>query len=103
MNNGPKETFLSPEGIERIARLARLRINPLDLGRFREQMERIVEHVRHLREIPESELPDPRRPPETTLRLDEACQGSGKESLTANAGRLAHGLVPVPRVVDSAR
>jgi len=100
---GAKDVFLSPEGVARIARLARLRIDPLDLGRWGEQMERIVEHVRQLREIAEEELPEPRRPPETTLRLDEATPVQGREALLANAGKVAHGLVPVPRVVDTGR
>jgi aspartyl-tRNA(Asn)/glutamyl-tRNA(Gln) amidotransferase subunit C len=103
MSDGTEDVFLSPEGVARIARLARLRIDPGDLGRWGEQMERIVEHVRKLREIPESELPQPSSPPETTLRLDEAEAGTGREELLTNAASVAHGLVPVPRVVDSGR
>jgi aspartyl-tRNA(Asn)/glutamyl-tRNA(Gln) amidotransferase subunit C len=103
MRSDAEEGFLSPEGIGRIARLARLRIDPGDLGRWGEQMERIVEYVRRLREIPESELPEPSTPHNTTLRLDEASLGTGREELLTNAGKMAHGLVPVPRVVDPAR
>ena len=96
-------TFLSPEGILRVARLARLRIDSADLGRWVEQMERIVEHVRQLGEIAESDLPAVLAPSETTLRLDQPEPGSGREELSRNAGAMLHGLVPVPRVVDPAR
>ena len=103
MRDGAEDVFLSPEGIRHVARLARLRIDTADLGRWGEQMERIVEHVRKLTEIPDSELPEPSPPPETTLRLDEPAAGDGLAELSANAGKMAHGLVPVPRVVDPAR
>ncbi|MGH9443582.1 MAG: Asp-tRNA(Asn)/Glu-tRNA(Gln) amidotransferase subunit GatC [Thermoanaerobaculia bacterium] len=103
MPRDSEEPLLSPEGIQRIARLARLRIEPEDLGRWGVQMMRIVDHVRKLREIPDGELPEPAAPPETTLRLDEASPGDGRQELAANAGQLSHGLAPVPRVVDPAR
>ena len=103
MKGGAEDVFLSPASIQRVARLARLRIDPAELGRWGEQMERIVDHVRKLTEIPESDLPEPLPPPETTLRLDEASAGTGRQELSANAGKLVHGLVPVPRVVDPAR
>ncbi len=103
MRGDAEDVFLSPEGIQRVARLARLRIDAGSLGRWGAQMERIVEHVQKLREIPDSELPEPSLPPETTLRLDEPTAGTGRQELEANAGQLVHGLVPVPRVVDPAR
>jgi aspartyl-tRNA(Asn)/glutamyl-tRNA(Gln) amidotransferase subunit C len=103
LGDDTQEGFLSPEGIRRVARLAKLRIDSGDAGRWVEQMERIVEHVRTLREIPDSDLPATAPPSETTLRLDEATPGAGREELTKNAGVMLHGLVPVPRVVDPAR
>ncbi len=101
--NEKEEAFLSPEGVRRVARLARLRIDSADLGRWVEQLERIVEHVRHLREIPDSDLPRTIPPPATTLRLDEPEAGDGRDELAKNAGSIVHGLVPVPRVVGPAR
>jgi aspartyl/glutamyl-tRNA(Asn/Gln) amidotransferase C subunit len=96
-----KNPFLSPEGVARIAELARLRVAEGELAAWAAQMERIVAHVDRLNEIPEQLLPEPPSPPATPLRLDEPERGEGASELACNAREMAHGQVVVPRVVES--
>jgi aspartyl/glutamyl-tRNA(Asn/Gln) amidotransferase C subunit len=97
------DPFLSPAGVAKVARLARIEIPAGELAHWGEQVEKIVDHVNRLREIPDAELPEIADAPETTLRVDMPVAGSGSGELNRNAGEMSHGHVPVPRVVDSAR
>jgi aspartyl-tRNA(Asn)/glutamyl-tRNA(Gln) amidotransferase subunit C len=99
----PKNEFLSPDGAERIARLARLRLDSHEFATLAPQLETIVGHIERIAEIPESDLPEPELPSATTLRADRAEAGRGLDELAKNAARLAHGHVLVPRVIDAAR
>lgn len=103
MPSNPKADFLSPSGIERIASLARLRLDPADFATLGPQLRDILGHIQKIAEIPESELADPPMAPATPLREDRAVAGDGRAELEENARVKAHGHVPVPRVVDSAR
>jgi aspartyl/glutamyl-tRNA(Asn/Gln) amidotransferase C subunit len=93
--------FLTPEGIARIAVLARLRVPPAELPAWADQMRKIVVHVDRLREIPDELLPDPAPPFETPIRADAPSAGDGARELERNAGRRAHNHVVVPRVVEA--
>jgi aspartyl/glutamyl-tRNA(Asn/Gln) amidotransferase C subunit len=103
MTSDPKAVFLSPSGIERIARLARLRLDAEEFGVLAPQLRDILGHIEKIAEIPESALAEAPMPPATPLRPDHAVVGDGWAELSENAGATAHGHVPVPRVVDSAR
>ncbi len=100
MENPPENPFLTPEGIARVAELARLRVAPEELAAWAVQMRRIVAHVDRLREIPEHLLPESAPTFDTTLRADVPCAGDGAEEIERNAGQQAHRHVVVPRVVE---
>jgi len=103
MPSDPKAPFLSPSGIERIASLARLRLDPAEFETLGPQLRAILGHIEKIAEIPETEGADAAMAPATPLREDRAVGGDGREELEDNARATAHGHVPVPRVVDSAR
>ena len=98
MPSDPKAAFLSPSGIERIASLARLRLDPAEFATLGPQLRAILGHIETIAEIPEGAMA-----PATPLREDRAVDGDGRTELEDNARATAHGHVPVPRVVDSAR
>jgi aspartyl/glutamyl-tRNA(Asn/Gln) amidotransferase C subunit len=95
--------FLSKEGVERIARLARLHLSPGEAEDLAPKLEHILDHIERIAEIPDADLADPEALPATPLRTDRPVPGDGREELARNAAVTAHGLVPVPRVVDSSR
>jgi aspartyl-tRNA(Asn)/glutamyl-tRNA(Gln) amidotransferase subunit C len=103
MPSDPKAAFLSPSGIERIASLARLRLDPAEFATLGPQLRDILGHIEKIAEIPETELADAPAAPATPLREDRPLRGDGRTELEDNARATAHGHVPVPRVVDSAR
>jgi aspartyl-tRNA(Asn)/glutamyl-tRNA(Gln) amidotransferase subunit C len=103
MPSDPKEAFLSPAGIERIASLARLRLDPAEFATLGPQLGDILGHIEKIAEIPEPALADAAAASATPLREDRAVAGDGRAELEDNARATAHGHVPVPRVVDSAR
>lgn len=103
MASDPKIEFLSPAGVERTARLARLALEPGEFARLVPQLRSILLHIERIAEIPEADLPAPEAPPETTLRPDRAVAGDGKRELERNSGVIVHGHIPVPRVVDASR
>lgn len=86
-----------------MARLARIEIPPPELPHWGAQVEKIVEHVDRLRQIPDSLLPAVAEAPGTPLRIDTPSPGAGFAELQRNAAEMSHDHVPVPRVVDSAR
>ena len=103
MTSGFENPFVSREGVEKIALLARLHLTPGEAEALAPKLEHILSHIERLAEIPEAELPEPGAPPATPLRPDRAIPGGGREELARNAAVTAHGLVPVPRVVDASR
>ena len=103
MPSDPKAAFLSPSGIERIASLARLRLDAGEFATLGPQLRDILGHIEKIAEIPEADLADTAVAPPTPLREDRAVVGDGRTELEDNARATAHGHVPVPRVVDSAR
>jgi len=103
MPSDPKAAFLSPSGIERIASLARLRLDPAESATLGPQLRAILGHIEKIAEIPETQLAEGAMAPATPLREDRAVAGDGRTELEDNARATAHGHVPVPRVVDSAR
>ncbi|HET7452014.1 MAG TPA: Asp-tRNA(Asn)/Glu-tRNA(Gln) amidotransferase subunit GatC [Thermoanaerobaculia bacterium] len=103
MTSGAENPFLSREGVERIARLARLRLDPGEAADIAPKLEHVLAHIERIAEIPDAELPEAAAAPATPLRDDVAVPDAGREELLRNAAVTAHGLVPVPRVVDASR
>ena len=103
MTSVPENPFLSREGVERVARLARLRLEPGEAAELAPKLEHILAHIERIGEIPEAELPEPEASPATPLRADQPVPGTGRAEIARNAAVTAHGLVPVPRVIDANR
>ena len=103
MRSVPENPFLTREGIARVARLARLRLAPEEADALAPKLGHVLEHIERIAEIPDADLPEPEPPAPTLLREDRSRPGAGSEELSRNAAVTAHGLVPVPLVVDSTR
>ena len=103
MTSVPENPFLTREGIEHVARLARLKLAPGEVAELAPKLEHILAHIERIEEIPPSELPEPELPAATPLRADHPVAGAGRAEISRNAAVTAHGLVPVPRVVDANR
>ena len=85
--------------IEKIARLAKLRIEPDKQGMFETQMEQIVAMVENLPEMSERYVGvDPQNP--MRLREDEIRPSMRRDELLQNAPRVQAGCVVVPRTVE---
>ncbi len=84
-----------------MAGLARLRLPPDELGRWTEQLSRIVGYIEQLKQIPEETFAAPRGAPATAAREDVPRDGRGGEALAANSTRRMHDYGVVPRVVGS--
>jgi aspartyl/glutamyl-tRNA(Asn/Gln) amidotransferase C subunit len=98
-----ENAFLTESGVERVARLSRLALEPEEFERLTPQLRSILHHIERIAEIPEADLPVPEEPAATPLRADVPFPGDGRRELHRNAGIVVHGHVPVPRVVDSSR
>ena len=103
MTSELENPFLSREGVERIARLARLHLAPGEADGLAPKLEHVLSHIERIAEIPDADLPEPEAPPATPLRADRPVAGEGREELARNAAVTSHGFVPVPRVVDAGR
>ena len=85
--------------IEKIARRAKLRIEPDKQGMFETQMEQIVAMVENLPEMSERYVGvDPQNP--MRLREDEIRPSMRRDELLQNAPRVQAGCVVVPRTVE---
>ena len=103
MTSAAENPFLSREGVERIASLARLRLEPGEAADIAPKLEHVLAHIERILEIPDAELPEATASAATPLREDRPVPGDGRDELERNAAVRAHGLVPVPRVVDAGR
>lgn len=86
--------------IKHIAKLSRLRIEEVDLDRFQQQMQGIVEMVEQMpaREGMTQLAPENRM----ELRADEIKPSLRREELLANAPEVAAGCVAVPKTLEGA-
>ncbi len=92
---------VSPEVVQRVAELARLRVPPAEQAAWADQLSRIVSYIGQIERIPDETFGRPPEPAPTPLRADDAVAGAGREALDRNAPRLFEGFGVVPRVVGS--
>jgi len=89
--------------VRSVAQLSRLSLPEEDLGRWTDQLGRIVSYIDQIEAIPEeagSEASDGSDDvPPTPVRPDEPRPGYGREALETNAPRRFQGFGVVPRVV----
>jgi aspartyl-tRNA(Asn)/glutamyl-tRNA(Gln) amidotransferase subunit C len=95
----PERSVVTPDVVRKVADLARLRVAENDLGRWAEQLSRIVSYIDQLAAIPDEAFAEAAPADATPLRSDEPRPGRGEEALAANAPRRLHGYGVVPRVV----
>ncbi|MBK7586805.1 MAG: Asp-tRNA(Asn)/Glu-tRNA(Gln) amidotransferase subunit GatC [Myxococcales bacterium] len=92
---------ISREDVERVARLARLRLGDEELPRLADELSRIVDYVQELREVDtssvEADVVDALPAP---LRDDVPCPGLTHEAALAAAPRTVDDAFAVPAFVD---
>jgi aspartyl-tRNA(Asn)/glutamyl-tRNA(Gln) amidotransferase subunit C len=92
---------VSREEVEKVARLARLRLSPAEVETFSHQLSKILEHVEKFRDLDlgAAAAPDHDEQPESALRADVIGAVLSPEEALYNAPAAVDGLFAVPRVL----
>ena len=93
---------LTPEEVEHVALLARLRLTDEERERFTTQLNSILEHFEQLEQIDTSEVPPMSHavPMSNVLREDEPAESLSSEEALRNAPGQARDCFQVPRVIE---
>jgi len=93
---------LSIEEVEHIAGLARLKLDPEEKERYREQLSKILEYAARLQALDTGGIPPTSSvlPPQVALRADKARPGLTLEALLRNAPDSEARQFRVPPVLD---
>ena len=93
---------LTPEEVEHVALLARLRLTDEERERFTAQLNSILEHFEQLRQIDTAGVPPMSHAVEMSnvLRDDEPTPSLSPEEALANAPDQAENCFRVPRVIE---
>lgn len=93
---------LTPEEVEHIAELARLRLSEAEKARFREQLSAILDYFARLQALDTFSIPPTSSvlPAHGVLRPDEPRPGLSLEDLLRNAPDVEGGQFRVPPVLD---
>ena len=93
---------LTPEEVEHVALLARLRLTDEERERFTTQLNSILEHFEQLEQIDTSEVPPMSHavPMANVLRGDEPTPSLTPEEALQNAPGKARDCFQVPRVIE---
>lgn len=93
---------LTPEEVEHIAELARLRLTEEEKARFREQLSAILDYFARLQTLNTSSIPPTSSvlPARSVLRLDEPRPGLSLEDLLRNAPDTEGAQFRVPPVLE---
>ncbi len=84
--------------IKKIAKLARLRIEPEEEEKFQKEMENIIAMVEKLPDVPVSDL-RPKAEDRMPLRPDVVTESLSREEILKNAPETTAGCVVVPKTV----
>jgi aspartyl-tRNA(Asn)/glutamyl-tRNA(Gln) amidotransferase subunit C len=95
---------LGPDDVERVARLARLRLTPQETERFAGQLRRILAYAEQVQQVDTSGVPPMSHPfpdPEAPARDDEERPSLPPDATLRNAPEAdrGSGLFKVPRVL----
>lgn len=95
---------ITPEEIERIALLARLRLTPEEVTHFTPQIDEILGYFQQLQALDTTDIPVTSHAIQMTnvWREDVARPSLTPEEVTANAPDADEGLFIVPRIVGEA-
>ncbi len=93
---------LTPEEVEHVALLARLRLSDEERERFTTQLNSILEHFEQLGQIDTSGVPPMSHavPMSNVLRADEPTASLSPEEALQNAPEQARDCFQVPRVIE---
>lgn len=88
--------------VEKIAWLARIRIDEADVPRYTEQLSGILEFVAQMNAVDTAGVEALAHPMDLSLRLreDEVSEPNQREHLQSGAPRVEAGLYLVPKVID---
>ena len=85
--------------VEGVARLARLRLTPVERARFARELEAILAWAESLQALDTAGVPPLSGPPAESLREDTPRDGLPRDQALAPAGDQEDGLFRVPRVL----
>jgi len=93
---------LTPEQVEHVALLARLRLSEEESARFTTQLNSILEHFEQLQQIDTSGVPPMSHavPMSNVLRNDEPAPSLSPEEALENAPDRSRDCFRVPRVIE---
>ncbi|HUU54447.1 MAG TPA: Asp-tRNA(Asn)/Glu-tRNA(Gln) amidotransferase subunit GatC [Armatimonadota bacterium] len=93
---------LTPEEVEHVALLARLRLTDEERARFTTQLNSILEHFEQLQQIDTSGVPPMSHavPMSNVLRADEPAASLSPQEALQNAPGHARDCFKVPRVIE---
>jgi aspartyl-tRNA(Asn)/glutamyl-tRNA(Gln) amidotransferase subunit C len=93
---------LTKEQVEHIARLARLKLTPEEIERYRLQLSAILDYANRLQAVDTSGIPPTSSvlPPRSVLREDRAHPGLPQPDLLRNAPDSKDGQFRVPPVLE---
>ncbi len=88
---------LTTEEVEHVAKLARLRLAPEEIGKMRAQLSNILEHIDMLKEVDVTDVPPTAQVTEllNILREDETRPSLPREDVLANAPEQQDGMFRV--------
>jgi aspartyl-tRNA(Asn)/glutamyl-tRNA(Gln) amidotransferase subunit C len=88
--------------VRHIARLARIALREEEVSTFQGQLDRVLEHIEHLKKLDVSEVePTAHTYPIFNITRDDLPRASlARESVLGLAPRAANNLVVVPKVVE---
>ena len=94
---------VTEEDIKHVAKLAKLEIPEDELGKFTEQMDKIIAMVEQLSELDTEDVPVTTHGMATSsvMREDKAVPGTDRDKLFENVKRHENGLVKVPAMMDN--
>ena len=93
---------LDQETIHRIARLARIRIDDSEVGRYADELSSILEFVEQMDQVDTDDVTPLFHPQDRVLRLREdiVTETDQREALQAGAPATENGLYLVPKVIE---
>ncbi|HUN23082.1 MAG TPA: Asp-tRNA(Asn)/Glu-tRNA(Gln) amidotransferase subunit GatC [Anaerolineales bacterium] len=93
---------LNTETVERIAELAKLRLTPEEIERYRQQLSAILDYAERLRQLDTSQIPPTATvlPLHSVFRADQARPSLERTLALQNAPQVADGSFVVPAVLD---
>ena len=93
---------VSPETVERIAELARIRVAPEHLAEVQRRLGAILDMVDQLQQVDTRDIEPMANPLDATqrLRADEVTETDQRDAFQAIAPNAEDGLYLVPKVID---